>query len=202
MSMLYCAPRRRGVECVVLSADCRARIGGLGLWVPRTSATWANAIRNASRLGPVSGTRWKALAGRMVSTAKFLWLWRNCLVESAWGAVPDCSRSVSRTTSKPGKPGREHLSTSSLPNGVRIIKTPARSPRADSFAEQHAGTPRCECLDHLLIYGEQHLRRTLTEYARHYNEHRRHQSREQRPPPHEPGQAVDVTARIKRTRVV
>jgi putative transposase len=77
-----------------------------------------------------------------------------------------------------------------------------RSPRANSFAERYAGTLRRECLDHLLVYGEQHLRRTLTEYARHYNEHRPHQSREQRPPLHEPGEAVDVTARITRRHVV
>ena len=87
-------------------------------------------------------------------------------------------------------------------NGMRIIKTPVRSPRANSFAERYVGTLRRECLDHLLIYGEQHLRQVLSAYARHYNEHRPHQSRGQRPPLHEPGQAVDVTARIKRTHVV
>ena len=58
-----------------------------------------------------------------------------------------------------------------------------------------------ECLDHLLICGERHLWRTLTEYAQHYKERRPHQSREQRPPLHEPGQPVDVTARIKRRQV-
>ena len=72
-------------------------------------------------------------------------------------------------------------------NSVRIIKTPARSPRANSFADRYAGTLRRECLDYLLIYGEGRLRRILAEYARHYNEHRPHQSREQRPPLHEPG---------------
>ena len=87
-------------------------------------------------------------------------------------------------------------------NNVRIVKTPVRSPRADSFAERFVGTLRRECLDHLLIYGEPHLRRILAEYARHYNEHRPHQSREQRPPLHEPGHVVDVTARIRHTRVV
>ena len=87
-------------------------------------------------------------------------------------------------------------------NGVRVIKTPVRSPRANSFAERYVGTLRRECLDHLLIYGERHLRRILAEYAQHYNEHRPHQSREQRPPLHEPGQPVDVTARIKRRQVV
>ena len=87
-------------------------------------------------------------------------------------------------------------------NGTRIIKTPVRSPRANSFAERYVGTLRRECLDHLLIYGERHLRRILAEYSRHYNEHRPHQSREQRPPLHEPGQTVDMTARIKRRQVV
>ena len=87
-------------------------------------------------------------------------------------------------------------------NGVRIIKTPVRSPRANSFAERYVGTLRRECLDHLLIYGERHLRQVLAEYSRHYNEHRPHQSREQRPPLHEPGQVLDVTARIKRRPVV
>jgi putative transposase len=87
-------------------------------------------------------------------------------------------------------------------NGARIIKTPVRSPRANSYAERYVGTLRRECLDHLLIHGERHLRRMLAEYARHYNEHRPHQSREQRPPLHEPGQPIDMTARIKRTHVV
>ncbi len=87
-------------------------------------------------------------------------------------------------------------------NGTRIIKTPVRSPRANSFAERFAGTLRRECLDHLLIYCERHLQRVLAEYARHYNEHRPHQSRDQRPPLHEADQPVDVTGGIKRTHVV
>ena len=74
--------------------------------------------------------------------------------------------------------------------------------RGNSYAERYVGTLRRECLDHLLIHGERHLRRILAEYARHYNEHRPHQSREQRPPLHEPGQAVDMTGKIARRQVV
>jgi transposase InsO family protein len=50
-------------------------------------------------------------------------------------------------------------------NGMRIIKAPVRSPRANSYAERYVGTLRRECLDHLLVYGERHLRRILAEYA-------------------------------------
>ena len=87
-------------------------------------------------------------------------------------------------------------------NGVRIIKAPVRSPRANSYAERYVGTLRRECLDHLLAYGERHLRRILAEYAQHYNEHRPHQLREQRRPQYEIDRPVDMTARISSRQVV
>jgi putative transposase len=87
-------------------------------------------------------------------------------------------------------------------NGTQVIKTPVRSPRANSFAERFVGTLRRECLDHVLILGEQHLRKVLAEYARHYNIHRPHQSLQQRPPLLEPAHAIDITARIEHRRLV
>jgi putative transposase len=51
-------------------------------------------------------------------------------------------------------------------NGTKVIKTPARSPRANSYAERFVGTLRRECLDHVLILGELHLSSVLAEYAR------------------------------------
>jgi putative transposase len=86
--------------------------------------------------------------------------------------------------------------------GMRVIKTPVRSPRASSFAGRLVGPLRRECLDHVLILGEWHLRRVLAELARHYNGHRPHQSLQQRPPLREPGHAIDSTARIERRRLI
>jgi putative transposase len=85
--------------------------------------------------------------------------------------------------------------------GVRVIKTPVQSPRANSFAERFVGTLRRECLDHVLILGEGHLREVLAEFARHYNGHRPHQSLQQEPP-RQPGRAVDISARIERRQVL
>jgi putative transposase len=58
--------------------------------------------------------------------------------------------------------------------GVRIIRTPIRAPRANAFAERFVRTVRRECLDHILIYGRRHLERVLQTYAAHYLEERPH----------------------------
>ena len=64
------------------------------------------------------------------------------------------------------------------------------------------GTLCRECLDHVLILGERHLREVLAECARHYNGHRPHQGLRQEPPLNQPGRIVDVTARIERGKVL
>ncbi|MEV4398272.1 integrase core domain-containing protein [Nonomuraea sp. NPDC049607] len=85
---------------------------------------------------------------------------------------------------------------------VRVLKIPPRSPRANAFAERVVGTLRRECLDHLIIYGERHLRTVLAAYERHFNQHRPHQSRSLRPPTHDPSEVIDMTTRIHHRRSV
>jgi transposase InsO family protein len=61
-------------------------------------------------------------------------------------------------------------------DGIRIIRTPIRAPRANAFAERFVGTVRRECLDRMLILGRRHLERVLDEYVAHYNGHRPHRA--------------------------
>src|SRR6266511_1319328 len=58
--------------------------------------------------------------------------------------------------------------------GIRDRPISPRSPWQNPYAERLIGTLRRECLDHVLIVGERHLRRMLASYSSYYNESRTH----------------------------
>jgi hypothetical protein len=76
--------------------------------------------------------------------------------------------------------------------GVRIIKTPVRAPRANAIAERFVGTVRQECLDRMIILGRRHLQAVLREYVEHYNQHRPHRSLRQRAPSNADGAPAHI----------
>ena len=60
--------------------------------------------------------------------------------------------------------------------GIRDKPTAPASPWQNGFAERLIGSIRRECLDHIIVLGEAHLRRVLKSYARYYNGVRTHRS--------------------------
>ncbi|MGH4010050.1 MAG: integrase core domain-containing protein [Pseudonocardiaceae bacterium] len=56
--------------------------------------------------------------------------------------------------------------------GIRILRTPVRAPRANAIAERWVGTVRRELLDRILILNRRHLQTVLAEYVAHFNDHR------------------------------
>jgi putative transposase len=53
--------------------------------------------------------------------------------------------------------------------GIRVLRTPVQSPTANAYCERLLGSLRRECLDYLIPFGEEHLRRILRSWRLHYN---------------------------------
>jgi transposase InsO family protein len=60
-------------------------------------------------------------------------------------------------------------------SGIAVLRTAYRAPRMNATCERFLGSLRRECLDHLPIMGERHLRRVVQEYVRYFNQLRPHQ---------------------------
>jgi Integrase core domain len=60
--------------------------------------------------------------------------------------------------------------------GIRHRPSSARSPWQNGHAERLISSIRKDCLDHVVVFGERHLRHLLNSYQRYYNEVRTHLS--------------------------
>ena len=60
--------------------------------------------------------------------------------------------------------------------GIRDRPTAPRSPWQNAHAERLIGSIRRECLDHIVVFGERHLRHLLRSYMQYYNDARTHLS--------------------------
>jgi putative transposase len=84
---------------------------------------------------------------------------------------------------------------------IRIVRSPARAPKANAIAVRLVRALRRECLDRLLIVNRRHLERVMGQYLDHHNRHRPHRALDQRPPippspvPRPPGDPPNVRSR-------
>src|SRR6202022_1947308 len=76
--------------------------------------------------------------------------------------------------------------------GIRDKPVAPASPWQNDFAERLIGSIRRECLDHVIVFGEIHLRRILKSYADYYNSARTHRSLHKDAPVSRPVQRTGV----------
>ena len=76
--------------------------------------------------------------------------------------------------------------------GIRDKPIAPSSPWQNGFAERLIGSIRRECLDHIIVFGEAHLRRILKSYADYYNSVRTHRSLHKDAPISRPVQRTGV----------
>ena len=104
------------------------------------------------------------------------WIWQQILEATPWGKRP---RYLIRD--RDSSYGRDFVARAAG-IGIHTIVTPVRAPQANAIAERCIGTLRRECLYHLIVINERHLRAVLRDYVPYYNGHRPHRSLGLEPP--------------------
>lgn len=98
------------------------------------------------------------------------WIWRQLVAATPWGQT---LRYLIRD--RDAVYGSDFVAKAAR-LGIRTVLTSVRAPRANAIAERLVGTLRRECLDHLVIINEAHLRAVLTEFVCFYNQERPHRT--------------------------
>jgi putative transposase len=78
--------------------------------------------------------------------------------------------------------------------GLRVVRTPNRAPRANAICERWIRTVRTECLDWMLIFSSRHFQRVLKIYIDHYNRQRPHRALDLRAPDQEKREVASTSA--------
>jgi len=138
-------------------------------------------------------------------------LWADCTTNpgSAW--VTQQARNVAYELQDLGIPvrfaihDRDSKFTSGFDavlesEGVEVIRTPYRAPRANSHCERSIGSARREFFDFLIVIGERHLRLLLSLWLDHYNHGRPHMALQLVASDPRPTPATGVIVRAKAVR--
>ncbi|MCQ8193908.1 integrase core domain-containing protein [Streptomyces rugosispiralis] len=86
--------------------------------------------------------------------------------------------------------------------GITVAQIPPRSPNCNPYAERFIRSVREECTDRVPLFGRGHAEKILHDYARHFNNHRPHQGRDQLAPNDNPNVMPLSAARITRRQAV
>jgi hypothetical protein len=127
---------------------------------------WRSALRIVK---PDPFTNWHRQGFRL------FWRWKSKLGRPA---LPKDLQALIRRMALDNLPwGQERIANELLLKlGLRILKTPVRTPVANAICERAIGTLRRECLDFVIPLNKKHLSHTLKDWGAHYNQGRPHMS--------------------------
>jgi transposase InsO family protein len=106
----------------------------------------------------------------MTANPTAAWVWRQLIEATPWGNKP--RHLLHDRGAVYGRDFRQRTRRV----GIDSIVTPIHAPKANAIVERVIGTLRHECLDHLIVLDEQHLRSVLAEYVAYYNRERPHRT--------------------------
>jgi transposase InsO family protein len=124
------------------------------------------------------------------------WIWRQVIEATPWGRQPRyLVRDRDRAYVGDFVSRAQWL-------GITSLLTPVRAPRANAIAERVVRTLRNECLDHVIVVNEAHLRALLGEFLAYYNAERPHRAVQLEPPVPPNRSAPPGPTRIRRRPVL
>jgi transposase InsO family protein len=188
---LWGAPRIHG-ELLKLGIEVsQATVGRYMPWRPKVpSPTWRTFLRNhmldmaAVDMFVVATATFRLLYGLIVlghdrrrvihfevtPNPTQIWLARQMTEAFPWDTTPRYL--VRDRDASYGQAFRDRLRAM----GIKEVVTAARSPWQNAYVERIIGSIRRECLDHVIIFDERHLRGVLSSYFHYYHKTRTHLS--------------------------
>jgi transposase InsO family protein len=188
---LWGAPRIHGELLKLGIVVSQATVGRSMPWRPKApSPTWRSFVRNhmsdtvAVDMFVVATATFRLLYTAIVlghdrrrivhfnvtQNPTQLWLARQMTEAFPWDSAPHYL--LRDRDASYGQAFRDRLQSM----GIREVVTAPRSPWQNAYVERIIGSVRRECLDHVIVFDERHLRRVLSSYVQYYHHTRTHLS--------------------------
>ena len=188
---LWGAPRIHGELLKLGIAVCQATVGRYMPWRPKApSPTWRSFLHNHMRetaaidmfvvvtatfqllytLIILGHDRRKVIHFDITQNPNQVWLARQMTEAFPWDTAP---RFLLRDRDASyGQTFRDRVQAM----GIEEVVTAPRSPWQNAYVERIIGSIRRECLNHIIIFDERHLRRVLSAYFQYHYQSRTHLS--------------------------
>ena len=141
-----------------------------GIWAADLLVVQTLTFRNLYVFFFIRHQRRELLHFNVTASPTAAWIWQQLLEATPWRRQPSFLIH-DRDAVYGGDFDRQLASL-----GIAGVRTPPRAPNANAVGERIVRTIRTECLDHVIVFEERHLRKVLAEFAYYYNRDRPHRS--------------------------